>query len=85
VLVFFLLLVWKQWKCVGIIVYVVDLNNVKVLMIIWKLLVSVQLCESNTLRTILVGVVDVADVVVGVVVGVVVIERCCCHKDLSFS
>ena len=47
-LVLILLLVWKQWKSVGIIVYVVDLNNVKVLMIIWKLLVSVKLCESNT-------------------------------------
>jgi len=37
----FLLLVWKQWKSAGIIVYVVVLNNVKVLMIIRKLLVSV--------------------------------------------
>ena len=35
------------------------------------LFVPVQLCESNTLRTILVDV-DVADV------GVGVIERCCC-------
>ena len=35
------LLVWKQWKSVGIIVYVVVLNNVIVLKIIRKLLVSV--------------------------------------------
>jgi hypothetical protein len=61
-------------KSVCIIVYVVVLNNVKVLMIIWKLLVFVQLCESNTLRAILILLLMLQDVGVGVFVGVVVLD-----------